>query len=341
MSEVKIKIEDLYKIFGPRAKEYTNKVKSGIDKDELLAKYNHVLGLDNINLDIKEQSIQVVMGLSGSGKSTLIRHINRLIEPTEGTVLVDGEDITKLNKADLLEFRRNKTGMVFQRFALFPHHNILDNVQFGLSIKNLDKLESKDKAMYWIEKVGLTGFENKFPNQLSGGMQQRVGLARALAIDPDILLMDEAFSALDPLIRTDMQDQLLDLQKNLKKTIIFITHDLDEALKLGDRIAILNGGKLVQDGNAEEILLNPADEYVSNFVKDVNRIKVLKIGSIMNIDGNMNESNPSVMVDESIENCLPTMLESESGLNVLDNDKNFVGVISKNNIAEILRRSKD
>jgi glycine betaine/proline transport system ATP-binding protein len=264
-----------------------------------------------------------------------------LIEPTEGTVLVDGEDITKLNKADLLEFRRNKTGMVFQRFALFPHHNILDNVQFGLSIKNLDKSESKDKAMYWIEKVGLTGFENKFPNQLSGGMQQRVGLARALAIDPDILLMDEAFSALDPLIRTDMQDQLLDLQKNLKKTIIFITHDLDEALKLGDRIAILNGGKLVQDGNAEEILLNPADEYVSNFVKDVNRIKVLKIGSIMNIDGNMNESNPSVMVDESIENCLPTMLESESGLNVLDNDKNFVGVISKNNIAEILRRSKD
>ena len=195
--------------------------------------------------------------------------------------------------------------------------------------------------MYWIEKVGLTGFENKFPNQLSGGMQQRVGLARALAIDPDILLMDEAFSALDPLIRTDMQDQLLDLQKNLKKTIIFITHDLDEALKLGDRIAILNGGKLVQDGNAEEILLNPADEYVSNFVKDVNRIKVLKIGSIMNIDGDMNESNPSVMVDESIENCLPTMLESESGLNVLDNDKNFVGVISKNNVAEILRRSKD
>ena len=341
MSEIKIKIENLYKIFGPRAKEYTDKVKSGIDKDELLAKYNHVLGLDNINLDIKEQSIQVVMGLSGSGKSTLIRHINRLIEPTEGTVLVDGEDITKLNKADLLEFRRNKTGMVFQRFALFPHHNLLDNVQFGLSIKNLDKSESQDKAMYWIEKVGLTGFENKFPNQLSGGMQQRVGLARALAIDPDILLMDEAFSALDPLIRTDMQDQLLDLQKNLKKTIIFITHDLDEALKLGDRIAILNGGKLVQDGNAEEILLNPADEYVSNFVKDVNRIKVLKIGSIMNIDGNMNESNPSVMVDESIENCLPTMLESESGLNVLDNDKNFVGIISKNNIAEILRRSKD
>ena len=341
MSEIKIKIQNLYKIFGSRPREYTDIVRDGVDKDELLSKYNHVLGLDNISLDIKEHSIQVVMGLSGSGKSTLIRHINRLIEPTEGTVTVDGEDITKLNKMDLLEFRRNKTGMVFQRFALFPHQNILDNVQFGLSIKNLDKSDSIERAMYWIEKVGLTGFENKFPNQLSGGMQQRVGLARALATDPDILLMDEAFSALDPLIRTDMQDQLLDLQKNLNKTIMFITHDLDEALKLGDRIAILNGGKLVQDGNAEEILLNPADEYVSNFVKDVNRIKVLKIGSIMNADGNKNESNPSVMIDESIENCLPTMLESESGLNVVDSEKNFVGIISKNNIAEILRKSKD
>ena len=254
MSEIKIKIENLYKIFGSRPREYTDIVRDGVDKDELLSKYNHVLGLDNISLDIKEHSIQVVMGLSGSGKSTLIRHINRLIEPTEGTVTVDGEDITKLNKMDLLEFRRNKTGMVFQRFALFPHQNILDNVQFGLSIKNLDKSDSIERAMYWIEKVGLTGFENKFPNQLSGGMQQRVGLARALATDPDILLMDEAFSALDPLIRTDMQDQLLDLQKNLNKTIMFITHDLDEALKLGDRRAILNGGKLVQDGNAEEIL---------------------------------------------------------------------------------------
>ena len=186
MSEIKIKIENLYKIFGSRPREYTDIVRDGVDKDELLSKYNHVLGLDNISLDIKEHSIQVVMGLSGSGKSTLIRHINRLIEPTEGTVTVDGEDITKLNKMDLLEFRRNKTGMVFQRFALFPHQNILDNVQFGLSIKNLDKSDSIERAMYWIEKVGLTGFENKFPNQLSGGMQQRVGLARALATDPDI-----------------------------------------------------------------------------------------------------------------------------------------------------------
>ncbi len=339
MSEVKIKIENLYKIFGSRSKELTQKVKEGVNKEELLSKYNHVLGLDDICLDIKEHSIQVVMGLSGSGKSTLIRHINRLIEPTEGTVAVDGVDITQLSKADLLEFRRNKTGMVFQRFALFPHQNILDNVQFGLSIKNLDKNDSEDKALYWIDKVGLNGFENKFPNQLSGGMQQRVGLARALATDPDILLMDEAFSALDPLIRTDMQDQLLDLQQNLNKTIMFITHDLDEALKLGDRIAILNGGKLVQDGHAEEILLNPADEYVTNFVKDVNRIKVLKIKTILNKDGKSNETGPSVKINESIENCLPIILESNSDINVLDEGNNFVGIVSKENVAAILRKS--
>ena len=341
MSEIKIKIENLYKIFGSRPREYTDIVRDGVDKDELLSKYNHVLGLDNISLDIKEHSIQVVMGLSGSGKSTLIRHINRLIEPTEGTVTVDGEDITKLNKMDLLEFRRNKTGMVFQRFALFPHQNILDNVQFGLSIKNLDKSDSIERAMYWIEKVGLTGFENKFPNQLSGGMQQRVGLARALATDPDILLMDEAFSALDPLIRTDMQDQLLDLQKNLNKTIMFITHDLDEALKLGDRIAILNGGKLVQDGNAEEILLKPADQYVANFVKDVNRIKVLKIKTILDQGGERANSNPTVNVNDSIENCLPAILESQSCLNVIDEKNNFVGSVSKNKIIDILQKSKD
>ena len=341
MSEIKIKIENLYKIFGSRPREYTDVVRDGVDKDELLSKYNHVLGLDNISLDIKEHSIQVVMGLSGSRKSTLIRHINRLIEPTEGTVTVDGEDITKLNKMDLLEFRRNKTGMVFQRFALFPHQNILDNVQFGLSIKNLDKSDSIERAMYWIEKVGLTGFENKFPNQLSGGMQQRVGLARALATDPDILLMDEAFSALDPLIRTDMQDQLLDLQKNLNKTIMFITHDLDEALKLGDRIAILNGGKLVQDGNAEEILLKPADQYVANFVKDVNRIKVLKIKTILDQGGERANSNPTVNVNDSIENCLPAILESQSGLNVIDEKNNFVGSVSKNKIIDILQKSKD
>lgn len=337
MSKTKIKIKNLYKIFGSKSKELTQVVKDGLDKEELLAKYNHVLGLDNINLDIQEESIQVVMGLSGSGKSTLIRHINRLIDPTEGVVLVDDQDVTQLSKKELLDFRRNRTGMVFQRFGLFPHQNIIDNVQLGLSIKGVDKSESNKKAMFWIDKVGLNGFEYKFPNQLSGGMQQRVGLARALATDPDILLMDEAFSALDPLIRSDMQDQLLDLQKNLKKTIMFITHDLDEALKLGDRIAILNGGKLVQDGKPEEILLNPADQYVSNFVKDVNRAKVLKVKSIMSSSTDSSEG-PKVNMNDSIESCLPIILETRSKLIVIDDNDNIVGTVSDKEVAKILTK---
>ena len=337
MSKTKIKIKNLYKIFGSKSKELTQVVKDGLDKEELLAKYNHVLGLDNINLDIQEESIQVVMGLSGSGKSTLIRHINRLIDPTEGVVLVDDQDVTQLSKKELLDFRRTRTGMVFQRFGLFPHQNIIDNVQLGLSIKGVDKSESNKKAMFWIDKVGLNGFEYKFPNQLSGGMQQRVGLARALATDPDILLMDEAFSALDPLIRSDMQDQLLDLQKNLKKTIMFITHDLDEALKLGDRIAILNGGKLVQDGKPEEILLNPADQYVSNFVKDVNRAKVLKVKSIMSSSTDSSEG-PKVNMNDSIESCLPIILETRSKLIVIDDNDNIVGTVSDKEAAKILKK---
>ena len=337
MSKTKIKIKNLYKIFGSKSKELTQVVKDGLDKEELLAKYNHVLGLDNINLDIQEESIQVVMGLSGSGKSTLIRHINRLIDPTEGVVLVDDQDVTQLSKKELLDFRRNRTGMVFQRFGLFPHQNIIDNVQLGLSIKGVDKSESNKKAMFWIDKVGLNGFEYKFPNQLSGGMQQRVGLARALATDPDILLMDEAFSALDPLIRSDMQDQLLDLQKNLKKTIMFITHDLDEALKLGDRIAILNGGKLVQDGKPEKILLNPADQYVSNFVKDVNRAKVLKVKSIMSSSTDSSEG-PKVNMNDSIESCLPIILETRSKLIVIDDNDNIVGTVSDKEVAKILTK---
>tara|TARA_B100001057_G_scaffold322916_1_gene323151 strand:- start:1514 stop:2533 length:1020 start_codon:yes stop_codon:yes gene_type:complete len=338
MNNTKIKIENLYKVFGPKAKDLTRVVKDGMDKDELLAKHNHVLGLDNINIDIEEQSIQVIMGLSGSGKSTLIRHINRLIEPTEGVVLVDNQDVTQLNKNELLEFRRNRTGMVFQRFGLFPHQNIIDNVQLGLSIKGIEKSVSNETALFWINKVGLNGFEYKFPNQLSGGMQQRVGLARALANDPDILLMDEAFSALDPLIRSDMQDQLLELQKNLKKTIVFITHDLDEALKLGDRIAILNGGKLVQDGKPEEILLQPADEYVTNFVKDVNRTKVLKVKTIMNKDNSTNSDLPKVAMDSNIESCLPLFLDGETVLNVTDDEKNIIGSVSKEEVANILRK---
>ena len=320
MSEIKIKIENLYKIFGSRPREYTDIVRDGVDKDELLSKYNHVLGLDNISLDIKEHSIQVVMGLSGSGKSTLIRHINRLIEPTEGTVTVDGEDITKLNKMDLLEFRRNKTGMVFQRFALFPHQNILDNVQFGLSIKNLDKSDSIERAMYWIEKVGLTGFENKFPNQLSGGMQQRVGLARALAVDPEILIFDEPFSALDPLIRREMQDELLKIQDKLQKTMVFITHDFLEAIKMGDHIAIMKDGEVSQVGTPEEIVANPIDQYVKDFCEDVPKYKVLSAGKVMRKEC----CDDTKKLYSSKSDCIPDNSKIETLIDKLvDTDKKF------------------
>ena len=234
MPEIKIQIKNLYKIFGKNPKSALEQVKDGVNKDELLEKHNHVLGLKDINLDIKEKSIQVVMGLSGSGKSTLIRHINRLIEPTDGSVVVDGEDVLKMNDESLRDFRRKKTAMVFQRFALLPHKTVLENTMFGLHIQNIDEKEANTRARRWIDRVGLSGYEEKYPQHLSGGMQQRVGLARALTNDGEILLMDEAFSALDPLIRKDMQDILLELQDELHKTVVFITHDLDEALKIGD-----------------------------------------------------------------------------------------------------------
>ena len=248
MSAVKIKIESLYKIFGKNPKEAMEHVKNGVDKDELLEKYNHVLGLKDINLNIREKSIQVVMGLSGSGKSTLIRHINRLIEPTSGKITVDRMDVMAYDKIALRNFRRQKTAMVFQRFALMPHMTVIKNVSLGLDMQGIDPKESEKRAMHWIKKVGLSGYEEKYPQHLSGGMQQRVGLARALTNDSDILLMDEPFSALDPLIRKDVQEILLELQSELHKTVVFITHDLDEALKLGDRIAILKDGEMDQEG---------------------------------------------------------------------------------------------
>ena len=270
MSETKIQIKNLYKIFGKNPKSALEQVKDGVNKDELLEKHNHVLGLKDINLDIKEKSIQVVMGLSGSGKSTLIRHINRLIEPTDGSVVVDGEDVLKMNDENLRNFRRTKTAMVFQRFALLPHKTVLENTMFGLNIQNIDEKEGNTRARRWIDRVGLSGYEEKYPQHLSGGMQQRVGLARALTNDGEILLMDEAFSALDPLIRKDMQDILLELQDELHKTVVFITHDLDEALKIGDRIAILKDGIMDQEGIPADILLSPKTQYVKDFVEDVN-----------------------------------------------------------------------
>lgn len=276
-----IKIQNLYKIFGPKGATYVDAVRNGLSKADLLQQSGHVLGLRDINLDIPAGAIQVIMGLSGSGKSTLIRHINRLIDPTVGQVLIGGVDVCKMKYRDLREFRRSQTAMVFQKFALLPHRNVLDNVVYGLEVCGVARKQSVETGMRWIERVGLSGFEQRFPNQLSGGMQQRVGLARALAMDAPVLLMDEAYSALDPLIRMDMQTVLLDIQKEIRKTIVFITHDLDEALRLGDQIAILRDGTIVQQGTKQDIVLRPADDYVATFVEQVNRGRVVCVEAVM------------------------------------------------------------
>jgi glycine betaine/proline transport system ATP-binding protein len=276
-----IKIRNLYKIFGPDGAKHVENVRNGLTKTELNERFGHVLGLKDINIEMSSGCIQVIMGLSGSGKSTLIRHINRLIDPTAGEVQVNGADVVKMNARELREFRRHQTAMVFQKFALLPHRNVVDNTLYGLDVQGVPRSKSIDIAMRWIERVGLKGFEQKYPNQLSGGMQQRVGLARALANDAPVLLMDEAYSALDPLIRMDMQTVLLDLQKEIKKTVVFITHDLDEALRLGDKIAILRDGEVIQQGTSQDIVLRPADDYIANFVKEVNRGRVIHVDAVM------------------------------------------------------------
>lgn len=276
-----IEIKGLYKIFGANARQHVDAVRNGLSKAELNERYGHVLGLKDINISMPAGGITVVMGLSGSGKSTLIRHINRLIEPTYGEVVYDGVNVCGMSERDLREFRRHKTAMVFQKFALLPHRTVIENTVYGLDIQGISRSQSLKKGQYWIERVGLAGFENHYPNQLSGGMQQRVGLARALTNDADILLMDEAYSALDPLIRVDMQTVLLDLQAELKKTVVFITHDLDEALRLGDKITILRDGQIVQQGTGQEIVLSPADDYITAFVKEVNRGRVIQAKTVM------------------------------------------------------------
>ena len=335
-----IKINQLYKIFGDGQENALELVKNGIGKEELLEKSNCVLGLNNINLNIKKAKIQVVMGLSGSGKSTLIRHLNRLIEPTNGEILVNDTDILKLNTKELVQFRQNNMSMVFQKFALFPHKTVLQNVGYGLAIQKIPKDEWEEKATKWINRVGLEGYETYYPGQLSGGMQQRVGLARALATDAEILLMDEAFSALDPLIRSEMQNILLDLQSELHKTIIFITHDLDEALKIGDRIAILRDGSMVQDSDPQEIIMNPADDYVSDFIKDINRARVIQAKSIMT-HTKTKSSGPIVQENMVLEDILQIMSDDPSKPVTIENSKgNITGKIEMANLIEGMKRPK-
>ena len=339
----KIEINNIYKIFGNKPDSVMDMVKGGATKDEVLEQTGHTVGLDNVSLNIEEGETFVCMGLSGSGKSTLIRHLNRLIDPTAGEILIDGENVMSLNPEQLIDFRRHKMSMVFQRFGLFPHKTVMQNVGYGLEMQGKSEDERDKIAMEKIEAVGLNGFENQFPNQLSGGMQQRVGLARALATNSDIMLMDEAFSALDPLIRSDMQKQLMDLQSELKKTIVFITHDLDESLRLGDHIGILNAGKLVQVGTPVDIIMNPADDYVKAFVKDVNRAKVVKAKIIMTKVSETNGIDKSNLVrvneDQFIEEFLPQIVCTNANCEVVDKSGNIKGYITNKELQSSLTKS--
>jgi glycine betaine/proline transport system ATP-binding protein len=339
----KIEIKNIYKIFGNNPDSVMDMVKNGSTKDEVLEQTGHTVGLDNVSLNIEEGETFVCMGLSGSGKSTLIRHLNRLIDPTAGEILIDGENVMSFNPEQLIDFRRHKMSMVFQRFGLFPHKTVMQNVGYGLEMQGKSEDERDKIAMEKIEAVGLNGFENQFPNQLSGGMQQRVGLARALATNSDIMLMDEAFSALDPLIRSDMQKQLMDLQSELKKTIVFITHDLDESLRLGDHIGILNAGKLVQVGTPVDIIMNPADDYVKAFVKDVNRAKVIKAKIIMTKVNETNGIDKSNLVkvneDQFIEEFLPQIVCTNANCEVVDKSGNITGYITNKELQSSLTKS--
>ncbi|MDO6591106.1 glycine betaine/L-proline ABC transporter ATP-binding protein [Loktanella sp. D2R18] len=324
MTEPKISIRNLYKVFGPRPQDVLSKVKDGMGKTELLKDHGHALGLNNINVDMAPGEITVIMGLSGSGKSTLIRHLNRLIEPTSGEVIVSGEDILTYNAAQLRDMRRKCMSMVFQKFALLPHRTVLENAATALIIDGLPQAEWEPEATRWLERVGLSGQGGQYPHQLSGGMQQRVGIARALTSNSDIMLMDEAFSALDPLIRTDMQDLLLELQKELNKTIVFITHDLDEALKLADHLVILKDGQVIQQGEPQHILINPNDPYIMDFIADINRARVLRAGTVMTKGGDTtglsHEADASATLEDLIAasdgNTNVTFIVTSHGENV-------------------------
>lgn len=326
MEDVKVSIRDLYKVFGRKPKSVYQELKSGKTREELMEESGHVIALEDVSLDIMSGEVFVIMGLSGSGKSTLARCINGLIKPTAGSVYIEENDLTKMNSKELRETRRKKVSMVFQEFGLFPHLNVLDNVAYGLKIQGVEESERYDIADDAIRQVGLDGWKMKYPDQLSGGMQQRVGIARALTNDPDILIMDEAFSALDPLIRGDMQDELIELQRVMKKTIIFITHDLDEAIKIGDRIALMKDGKVIQVGTSKEILMNPADNYVRRFVEDIDKNKIFTASQVMR--------DPVALAN--IENSPKEVMEL-----IDEKDLDSIFVVDDNNVLRGLLRRED
>ncbi|HWO75669.1 MAG TPA: glycine betaine/L-proline ABC transporter ATP-binding protein [Bacillus sp. (in: firmicutes)] len=332
---VKIKVEHVSKIFGPKPESIIPMVRKGKSKEEILKETNHTVGVYDASLEVNEGEIFVIMGLSGSGKSTLIRCFNLLNKPTDGAIYVDDENIVEYNTAQLKKFRQDKIAMVFQHFGLFSHRTVLGNVEYGLEIKNVPKEERQKIALKNIEIVGLKGYEDKYPSELSGGMQQRVGLARSLANDPDILLMDEPFSALDPLIRREMQLELLDIQERLKKTIIFITHDVNEAFKLGDRVAVMKDGRVVQVGAPEEILENPANNYISEFIKDIDRSKILQAQNVMI------KPNSLVSLKDGLKVAVKEMEENGlSSVFVVDRSRHLQGIVTIDDAIEGIKQKK-
>jgi len=338
--EAAIQIQNVWKIFGNTSKEALDAIQNKkISKQEALEKYNSVIGVSGVSFDVNKGEIFCVMGLSGSGKSTLVRHINRLLEPTSGKILINDQDVMLFDKDSLQELRNKKIGMVFQNFALMPHRSVLDNIAMPLEIRGVSKNDRLDAANKILNIVELQGWGNKYAHELSGGMQQRVGLARALAADPEFLLMDEPFSALDPLIRRQLQSEFIKLSKQMKKTTVFITHDLDEAVRVGHRIAIMRDGEVVQIGTPEEIVVNPADEYVADFVKGISRLKVVQAKTIMqsikdyeNKFGSIGDNNELVNENDVLSKLIETSISKDKPIIVSNKNKEKVGVINQSDL---------
>jgi glycine betaine/proline transport system ATP-binding protein len=341
--DIVIEISNVWKIFGDQAEEALNAIREeGLSKAQVLDTYNAVFGVADVSLSIKRGEIFCVMGLSGSGKSTLVRHLNRLLEPTDGKILIDGTDVMALNAKELQKFRNLKIGMVFQNFALLPHRSVLDNVAMPLEIRSMNKNERIRLASKMLKTVELGAWGNKFAHELSGGMQQRVGLARALAADPEVLLMDEPFSALDPLIRRQLQDEFIKLSGVMKKTTLFITHDLDEAVRIGDRIAIMRDGRIIQIGTAEDIVMNPADNYVSDFVAGISRLKIVRAHAVMQPISQYQAANdllpddaPRVQEDESLSQLIRLAIDVEMPI-IVQNNGVDVGVVTRRDILQVV-----
>ncbi|MGB1161655.1 MAG: quaternary amine ABC transporter ATP-binding protein [Alphaproteobacteria bacterium] len=326
----------VWKIFGANAKQVLETHDRSKSRDEIQEETGHVVAVKDVDFEVRRGECFVVMGLSGSGKSTLLRTLTRLIEPTGGTIMIDGNDVRDLNKRELLELRRSKVAMVFQHFGLFPHRTVIDNVAYGLEVRGMGKLKRTEKAEEILELVGLSGWGERFPRELSGGMQQRVGLARAMAMDPEILFFDEPFSALDPLIRREMQDELLGLQDKLQKTMVFITHDFLEAIKMGDHIAIMKDGEIVQVGTPEEIVANPVDDYVRDFTEDVPRYKVLSVGKVMREPSAGLDTSNTVKASAKIDSIIARAAEVDTPFAVVDEAGTIVGEIDRSTIMKAM-----